>query len=87
MINKAMKRFASFKLFYKQVTYDNSWRNTWQIYNSEKANLYIRIRNSIMMIKHKDIASLFQQLLKMNNNNNRAILKTVITTLLTVKNV
>ena len=38
------------------------------------------------MMQHKDIALLFQQLLNLNNNNNRAILKTVITTLLTVKN-
>ena len=37
------------------------------------------------MMQHKDIASLFQQLFNLNNNN-RAILKTVITTLLTVKN-
>ena len=39
------------------------------------------------MMQHKDIASLFQQLLNLNNNNNQAILKTVITTLLTVKNI
>ena len=38
MINKAIKGSASFKLFYNQVTYDNSWRNTWRIFNSEKAN-------------------------------------------------
>ena len=89
MNNKPSKRSASFKLLHNQVTYDNSWRKTWRIFNSEKKVLEIPSSIEFMM-QHKDVASLFQQLLNLNNNknnNNRAILKTVITTLLTVKNI
>ena len=55
MINKAIKRSASFKLFYNQVTYNNSWRNTWRIFDFEKANFLFQkesIRNSIINRTH-----------------------------------
>ena len=71
MINNAIKRSASFPLLYNQVTYDNLWRNTWQIFCSEKEVLVIWLSIEFMMQhKDKDIASLFQQLLNLNNNNN-----------------
>ena len=77
MIYKAIKRSVSFKLFYNQFTYDNSWRKTWRIFNSERRifnseKKVLEIRSSIeFMIQSKDIASLFQQLLNLNNNNKK----------------
>ena len=67
--------YSSFTLLYNQFTYENSWCNTWRIFNSEKKVL--EIRSSIKFIR------ILQHYF---NKCWNWILKTVITTLLTVKN-